>query len=303
MKFLHPLFMAHRWNVAKILAPTVILLLGVFVIIPILDHNGKLHRDKIELQSAISNQAQFALHVDSLHADLKALLSFKAGLDSLHHVVVPTIDSLRKSAEQAKLKVSDLADEGKVAQGFASTGRLELFGNYADMLAWLDHLDSLSPDLQVIRFQWNPGKTASEARLSGFVLGGGKSNSNNVQASTENIRVRASQWKDRYASWTLRNSPHSDTSLVNPFAGHVAKVEHKAKVVEKPVAVAAPKPMQPAPKLKVIGLIAGRMATVNTEKGERTLLRIGDAVGEWTVESITANSLVLTNQGQRKAYP
>jgi hypothetical protein len=87
---------------------------------------------------------------------------------------------------------------------------------------------------------------------------------------------------------------------VNPFTGRTPVLVAAKMRVEK---TEAPKKLAPAPKLTVIGLVGGRMATVNTDKGERRLLRIGDVVGDWTVETITANSLVLSNHGQQQTYP
>jgi len=61
-------------------------------------------------------------------------------------------------------------------------------------------------------------------------------------------------------------------------------------------------PLSPAPKLSIVGLVGGRLATVNMDKGERRLLRVGDAVGDWVVESISNSAMVLGNRGETKTY-
>jgi len=229
-------------------------------------------------QKALDSLAHHASLLQGLYA--KQMLA----MDQL----APSIDSLRKMAELAGLQVSQLESNPSQNTGFVAIERIGINGTPLQVLQWLKQLSAFHPALQILRISWN-GNRAENLELGRWTKG-----TLPPKASTD----RSAYWRWRVAQKQITTT---DTNWALPFA-YQAPVE---KVVEVPVQKSIPSaPVQvqsPAPDLKIVGLVAGRLATVEGASGRR-MLRVGDAVGDWVVESISASSLVLRNGERTRNY-
>ena len=294
---LKALWFIYRWLFVKALVPFIMFLFCLFLFwIPQLQRSRQLQQEQLALQTAIQNQASFRHDVDSLRTDLASLMQLHAGLSSYSKATVPILDSLRRSAEGSGLTVTDLAEFAGNA-GFSSIYRFELEGTYPLLLAWVDSLAALHPNLQLVRMHWSANTQVGMHRLSGLELGRWDFHVRDTSHSSVATWITRARSRFSNASFT------SKTLLVpqDPFQGPQPP-RVMQKVVVATIKQEPPKPLVPAPKLSIIGLVGGRLATVNTEKGERLLLRVGDSLGEWTVESISNVGFVLRNQNEIQTY-
>ncbi|HSQ43286.1 MAG TPA: hypothetical protein VLM37_13480 [Fibrobacteraceae bacterium] len=285
-----------RWRLAK--WGTSLLLLAILaeiLWIPQLHTWQSLRLSRQELLSAQAQRPLLLAQNDSLQKNLTQLAFLRSRLDTLcgkgHDW---PLDSLRKSAELAKLHVTSLEPEARVLPGFTSVDRLGLEGNYADMLSWLQSLDVFHPQLQILRLQWSL-REKELARVSNLEIG---------HASAEGITKSVSAgpsltkvWLTRAKRLDFKPTPISETAPGNPFVG--IPLPH---TVSSHVSTTKLQALEPPPPFRILGLVAGRLATVELEKGSRRMLRPGDALGDWTVESVSANALVLTSHGERKSF-
>lgn len=285
------LWMRNRWRIATVVFPLCVLFLGYsFLWKPMIAAKHNIDLQSETLRQQMADRASFARRLDTLERGTQVLGTFQRTLDSIRFAPVPGLDSLRRLAEAMGLTVQDLAQSKDVPSGYGNMGRMDLEGSFQSLVAFVDSLDSWHPVLQVERLQWVPGRKGDRVVL---VFGELNPASHSISDS-----VRA-HWQHRaiFAKHLAGLAPDS-SAVPNPFRGHV--VERPVVVRMSSAAVAPPK--QPAPSFQIVGLVAGRMATVQFAGGERKLLRTGDSMGDWIVESISASSLILRNGADTKTY-
>jgi hypothetical protein len=281
-----------RWTLAKVLTPVVVLSCGwIFFGGPQLASIRSIEAELLALNAAEASRPQLEARIDSLHGAIQILVVFQKELKD-RPVQNIGLDSLRKSAEKSGLTINDMTENIPTSKGYSSKDQMDLAGDFDSLLAWIASLDSLNPGLQILQMHWSNQQDAKGVfRVSSLQIGH-LAPTPKVDSGT----VNATEWIARAKSWMRKNSsPPLRTIRGNPLLGH------QPEPVARPTVAPPPKPVSPTPKLRLVGLVAGRLATVDYE-GSRRMLRIGDPVGDWVVASITAMSLTLENSGRSQSY-
>jgi len=284
-------FYKQRWVLSQVVLGIILISSAWLCLLqPQLDQWKQIKLARTNLEASLDSTQQLTARVDSLRKQLRVLQSFHADLLS-HPTATPGVDSIRRTAERSHIEVLDMVEGVQAPNGFASANKFDLQGSCSQLTQWIAQLDSFAPALQVAEMHWSAvtGK-AEQCRISGLVLAQGA-------ASKPSQTSELSQWLARANRPMGANV--SANAFANIFEGPVVHAPIVVKNAHAPVVVSKPKS---APSLQIVGLVANRLATVNTAKGDRQLLRIGDQIEGWTVLSISSDEVVLENQGDKKSY-
>lgn len=281
----------NHWRITKWALPLVLVTTAFFLLGKPMLEQATGHREAAqELQRQIDNREAYMQHLDSLRNSVHTLARFQENAKALKTPKVPGLDSLRRLAESMNLSVLDMLQEKNIPTCYQQFYRLDLESNFLNLTAWLDSIAFFEPLLQVERLQWSPGRKTDRISLYFGEIDHAANCFKDSNAQTWLTRAHFSK------SGSLAPTD-TEVPLKNPFLGNIVE-----RVVVRSAAPAAPTPKQPAPAFQIVGLVGGRMATIQLTGGERKLLRPGDALGDWRVETITANFIVLRNGSESKTY-
>lgn len=281
----------NHWRVTKWALPLVLIAAAFFFAWSPMLQQAKAHREAAqELQAQIDNRDAYIQHLDSLRNSVHTLALFRDNAKAMKTTKVPGLDSLRRLAEDMNLTVLDMLQEKNIPMCYQQFYRMDLESSFLDLTAWLDSIAFFEPLLQVERLQWSPGRKSDRISLYFGEI------APNASCFPDSI---AQTWINRakFSKPGSLASADSASPLKNPFHGNIVE-----RVVVRSATPVAAAPKQPAPAFQIVGLVGGRMATIQLAGGERKLLRPGDALGDWRVETITANFVLLRNGSESKTY-
>lgn len=282
----------NQWKILKYVLPLLVLCLGVYSLwLPLRESTVVIREEDHALRALLANQSKLSARLDSFHTMSAELRSFHEWGQGRTLLRALGMDSLRKAAEEKGIEVRDMMPVNPPLARYANQYRFDLEAPYGKFLIWLDAMEALSPTVQIQKIQWTPGRESDRLNVEL-----GNVSLSFVQQSDSSV----AQWLRRAYFVKQWRKTQADTGSLqgNPFAGRVVQrpvAPHKESKISTP-------PRQPAPVLSIMGLVAGRMATVVLPSGERKLLRVGDAVGDWIVKEISASSVTLGNGSDTKTY-
>lgn len=202
--------------------------------------------------------------------------------------VAPSLDSLRKLAENLGLQVLNLNESEGAVSGYLKTESIDIEGDYNKIIRFIDTLDHYSPALQILQFQWSVDRIN---RLDRILLG--RWSPQAPAPNTENMN-----WElFVHQSAKLGQSPKID-SITPIFYTPIVVAPSAPKATAIAPVANTPK----APSLSIVGIVAGRLATVQNSSGSRIMLRPGDQIEGWQVKSISGSKIELENGGVVKSY-
>lgn len=276
-----------RARVIKYAAPLLVVLLCSGYLIWIGREMWAVRQQQILLEDLAPLQDSLQKAYESQIHDFRRLQSWAGQWQNKPSLTVD-MDSLRRLAQGMDLRVLQMSDVQSSRSGIRLIGSLDLQGTYASCIRFLDTLETLFfPVIQVAGFQLQEGR-GGIYRLAALQL-----STPEQQASGE--KVSKSYWFELESQWLAAEQRDSLQSKLpkTPFASRYQPVKPRQQKKEPTVVEAPP------PKLKVLGLVAGRLATVQDDSGHRKMLRVGDSVEQWVVQSIGSSGLVL-GQGKRR---
>jgi len=286
MNTLHRILNLHRWRIAQGLW-IALLLAGAWSILvhPKIQEWRQVAQERTDLANSMDSLGQISHRVDSLQKSLHILRTLKSQV-SRPTSAAPSIDTLRRSAESNGLEVVDMQEQVQAPAGFAQANQMDLQGPCDKLALWISSLALYAPSVQIAELHWTTTGLSDHCRINGLVLA---------------QKADPTRWLERARDKT--SDPKAPTTIPNIFQGPIAHVVNISKPVHSSQESPKPVALPPAPDLRVVGLVAERLATVTTSNGKRQFLRIGDHIGDWWVVSITAEELVLSYRDiERKVY-